>query len=112
MSKQIKLKNILNENSPGYENRSYGSPLPTLEDVQKAYEAKELNEGNSYYDLKKQYYEMADNVEFGGIVSTLQDIKKKKDTDAFEEIGGIDRELRLWSDIQKLFSKSKLGKIL
>jgi|TARA_R110000737_G_scaffold351682_1_gene394663 hypothetical protein len=71
-----------------------------------------LNEGNSYFDLKQQYYELSDNIEFGGILSTLQDIKKKKDTDQFEKIGGIDRELRLWSDIQKLYNKSKLGKIL
>jgi len=78
----------------------------------KEWQSKSLNEGNSYYDLKQQYYELSDNIEFGGIVSTLQDIKKKKDTDAFEKIGGVDRELRLWSDIQKLFNKSKLGKIL
>ena len=41
MTKQIKLKNILNENSPGYENRSYGSPLPTLDGIQKAYQDKQ-----------------------------------------------------------------------
>tara|TARA_R100000541_G_scaffold52598_1_gene60361 strand:+ start:1147 stop:1437 length:291 start_codon:yes stop_codon:yes gene_type:complete len=73
---------------------------------------KPINEVNSYYDLKQQYYNLSDNVEYGGIVSTLQDIKKKKDTDSFEKIGGIDRELRIWTDIQKLFNKSKLGRIL
>ena len=71
-----------------------------------------LTEVNSYYDLKQQYYDLSDNIEFGGIISTLQDIKKKRDTDSFEKIGGIDRELRIWTDIQKLFNKSKLGRIL
>ena len=71
-----------------------------------------LLEGNSYYDLKQQYYEISDNHGHGGIVTTLQDIKKKADTDQFEKIGGIDRELRIWTDIHKLFNKSKLGKIL
>ena len=50
MSKQIKLKNMLNENTPGYKDRKFGAPLPTLEDVQKAYENKEelpIEEGNN-----------------------------------------------------------------
>ena len=71
-----------------------------------------INEANSYYDLKKQYYEISDSLIMGGIVKTLQDIKKKRDTDEFEKIGGIDRELRICSDILKLFRKSKLGKII
>jgi len=71
-----------------------------------------INEANSYYDLKKQYYEISDSLIMGGIVKTLQDIKKKRDTDEFEKIGGIDRELRIFSDILKLFRKSKLGKII
>ena len=74
--------------------------------------SEQLNEGNSYYDLKQQYYELSDNIEYGGIVSTLQDIKKKADTDAFQKIGGIDAEMKIWTAIQKLFNKSKLGKIL
>ena len=43
----IKLKDLLNENSPGYENRQFGDPLPTLEDIAKKYqEGKEgVNEG-------------------------------------------------------------------
>ena len=31
----IKIKNIINESSPGYENRKFGDPLPTLADVAK-----------------------------------------------------------------------------
>jgi len=33
----IKIKNIINESSPGYENRKFGDPLPTLADVAKKY---------------------------------------------------------------------------
>ena len=37
----IKLKDLLegkNYNSPGYENRQFGDPLPTLEDITKKYQ--------------------------------------------------------------------------
>jgi hypothetical protein len=39
----IKLKDLLegkNYNSPGYENRQFGDPLPTLKDVTKKYQKK------------------------------------------------------------------------
>ena len=39
--KMIKLKDLLegkNYNSPGYENRQFGDPLPTLEDITKKYQ--------------------------------------------------------------------------
>ena len=34
----VKLKDLLNEISPGYENRQFGDPLPTLSDVTKKYQ--------------------------------------------------------------------------
>ena len=38
----MKLKKILKEsNAPGYKDRKFGTPLPTLDSVQKAYEAKQ-----------------------------------------------------------------------
>ena len=37
-TKMIKLKDILKESSPGYENRQFGDPLPTLEDITKKYQ--------------------------------------------------------------------------
>ena len=41
----VKLKDLLNEVSPGYENRQFGDPLPTLEDITKKYqESKESEE--------------------------------------------------------------------
>ena len=36
----IKLKDLLNENSPGFENRQFGDPLPTLRDIAKKYQEK------------------------------------------------------------------------
>ena len=39
--KKIRLKKILKEsNAPGYKDRKFGAPLPTLEDIQQAYAAK------------------------------------------------------------------------
>ena len=34
----IKLKDLLEEGSPGYENRQFGDPLPTLSDITKKYQ--------------------------------------------------------------------------
>ena len=36
----IKLKDLLKENSPGFENRQFGDPLPTLRDIAKKYQEK------------------------------------------------------------------------
>ena len=43
--KLFKTTKQLNENSPGFDTRKSGEPLPTLESVKKAYEAKKLKEG-------------------------------------------------------------------
>ena len=79
-------------------------------------ESQNLNEGNSYYDLKKQYYEISDNMGHGGLLTTLQDIKKKEDNERNSSHiwpkGSIDNEIKIFTQIEKLFSKSKLGKIL
>jgi len=34
----IKLKDLLKENSPGFENRQFGDPLPTLRDIAKKHQ--------------------------------------------------------------------------
>ena len=34
----IKLKDILKENSPGFKNRQFGDPLPTVDDIAKNYQ--------------------------------------------------------------------------
>ena len=36
----VKLKNLLKESSPGFENRQFGDPLPKLKDITKKYQEK------------------------------------------------------------------------
>ena len=36
----IKLKDLLKESSPGFENRQFGDPLPTLRDIAKKHQEK------------------------------------------------------------------------
>ena len=40
LKKFVSEKTLLNENAPGFDTRKTGEPLPTLESVQAAYEAK------------------------------------------------------------------------
>lgn len=47
----MKLKKILKEsNAPGFKDRKFGAPLPTLDSVKKAYEAKQGKEVNERLD--------------------------------------------------------------
>jgi hypothetical protein len=64
----IKLKDILKESSPGFENRQFGDPLPTIEDITKKYQEKNgitadkidsRNWRNLKYDLRDQFDELA-----------------------------------------------------
>ena len=50
----IKLKSLLNESSPGFENRQVGDALPTLDSVRTAYQAKKaLEEAESFTAINK-----------------------------------------------------------
>ena len=50
----IKLKSLLNESSPGFENRQVGDPLPTLDSIQAAYQEKQgLQEAESFTATSK-----------------------------------------------------------
>ncbi len=50
----IKLKDILSESSPGFENRQVGDALPTLDSVRTAYQAKKsLEEAESFSAINK-----------------------------------------------------------
>jgi hypothetical protein len=56
----IKLKNLLNESSPGFENRQVGDPLPTLNSVRAAYQAKlALQEADSFTAINKDSGEVS-----------------------------------------------------
>ena len=50
----IKLKDILKESSPGYENRQFGDPLPTIEDITKKYQEKNGITESTYVSGKMQ----------------------------------------------------------
>ena len=63
-SKNIKLKNILSENTPGYKDRKFGAPLPTLEDIQNAHNAKQ--------DLKEEYIESMDSLEMDKHLAAIE----------------------------------------
>ena len=53
LKKFIGDKTLLNENAPGFANRKMGEPLPTLESVKAAYEAKQdVEEGEGYKDYE------------------------------------------------------------
>ena len=46
----------LNENSPGFDNRKQGGPLPTLESVKAAHQAKKgIEEKNDYNNSEEDY---------------------------------------------------------
>lgn len=47
-----KKSNLLNENSPGFDNRKQGGALPTLESVKAAYQAKKLKEASAEEEIK------------------------------------------------------------
>tara|TARA_A100001015_G_C15007426_1_gene721387 strand:+ start:1347 stop:1661 length:315 start_codon:yes stop_codon:yes gene_type:complete len=52
-------KKKLNENTPGYKNRAFGAPLPTLASIQKEFQAKQAAKQvkEEAKPLKEQYIE-------------------------------------------------------
>ena len=55
----MKLKKILKESTPGFNNRKFGDGLPTLDSVQKAYQAKQGK------NLNEEYIEIMPGMEEG-----------------------------------------------
>ena len=57
----IKLKDLLKESSPGFEDRQFGDPLPTLKSIAEKHQKKEeqLNEG---IDLQSHYHRAKSHV--------------------------------------------------
>ena len=82
----------LNENSPGFDNRVQGGPLPTLESVKAAYEAKKgIEEKNDYANSEEDFTDRM-------VIEKIFDIIRYHEldpSDMLEEIGqefGIDFE--------------------
>ena len=46
---------LLNESTPGYDNRKFGDPLPTLESIKAAHEEKKLKEETLLTDVEKDF---------------------------------------------------------
>ena len=63
----MKLKKLLKEsNAPGYKERKFGEPLPTLDSVKKAYEAKNRVTGTDPSSvIKEEYIEIMDGLDQG-----------------------------------------------
>ena len=65
-----KKSNLLNENSPGFDNRKQGGALPTLESVKAAYQAKKLKEASAEEEIET-------TKELTAAVKDLDDAKKE-----------------------------------
>ena len=82
----IKLKDLLegkNYNSPGYEDRGFGDPLPTLEDITKKYqEGKEdVNEEETINEAPEQQMASQLNKVSDTILKITDKFKGKADVD-------------------------------
>lgn len=69
-----------------------------------------VKENYDLNDLRQAYYQVSDALQ--DVPTILQDIKKKADNDAFSKKVDIDKEIKIFAAIEKLFNKSSLGKIL
>jgi hypothetical protein len=92
-SKNIKLKNILSENTPGYKDRKFGAPLPTLEDIQTAHNAKQdLKEGPNAWRRMDGLHNLKLMKQIETNTATL--VKE------FSEEGFEEEDIRAWFDRQ------------
>jgi len=82
----MKTKKKLNESTPGYDNRQFGAPLPTLSSIQKEFQARQA--AKNVKALKEEYienmYDLDDGLELikdawmgwkNGIATQASDIK-------------------------------------
>jgi len=58
----VKLKDLLKEGSPGYKNRQFGDPLPTLKDIMKEKKMKDLELGKVYTDSDMPPFKVTEEV--------------------------------------------------
>ena len=110
----VKLKNIISESAPGYENRQFGDPLPTLADVAKKYnenkktisEKKEL--GSAYIESIRM---LTDNNNHTRARAELaRQIGDKRVIKAYEGLMYVEDLLRQANETIK--ARTKLDKIL
>ena len=111
----LKLKNIINESSPGYEDRQFGDPLPTFDDIVKKKnestkttisEKKEL--GSAYIDSIRM---LTDNNNHTRARAELaRQIGDKRVIKAYEGLMYVEDLLRQANETIK--ARTKLDKIL
>ena len=99
----IKLKKLLQESSPGFENRKFGDPLPTLADVTEAKRLKEegkLTESSHDYGLDNAANQIA-RLEIS-LKAFARDVKKDLNR---SEMNEVTKNLKTFNDFYKKFKQ-------
>ena len=92
MSKKIKMKDLLKE-SHVWE-RKFGEKLPTLDDIQKKYEKKQLKEYRNYTELEKYETAIFDVIiQFKKIYERSEHKKNRKINKYIQELLKIEAKL-------------------
>ena len=80
----------------------------------KEWQTKQLNEVKGLNDLKDAYYEIGD--ELTDMAANIEAVRNHPEGMAWETSklgkGGLQKELQLFKQIERLFNKSKLGRVL
>ena len=80
----------------------------------KEWQSKQLNEVKGLEDLKDAYYDISD--EFADMAAVIEAVRNHPEGMAWEEEklgkGGLQKELQLFKQMERLFHRSKLGKVL
>jgi len=80
----------------------------------KEWQNKQLNEVKGLNDLKDAYYEIAD--ELTDMAANIEAVRNHPEGMDWETSklgkGGLQKELQLFKQIERLFNKSKLGRVL
>ena len=99
-AKRIKLSDLLNENVLG--------ELPSSKLIKMKWNP--LNE-DMIYDMKKEYYDISDAMDILDSIKKLtpEDLEK---LGVDKKMGWQGKEVKIWTQIQKLFRQSDLGRVL
>ena len=91
MSKNVKLKSLLEGHAWERNTKDFGKPIPTLEDIQKAHQAKQNIKEESAF---RRMNDLLDQKSWKDVMSKLEDIIQFYQNDGFEndEIVGFIQE--------------------
>ena len=109
----MKLKKILKEsNAPGYKDRKYGEPLPTLDSVKKAYEAKQgkesVNEGEFQASgLDRRALSLFNTKDKSDLKNILRAMVYEMAADGYDEDDVLNLfEKLIYAEVKMLFKKA------